>query len=444
MTASFKREFDTVSGKLDPRAFFQQYADVVEVNDDGLSVPGIWTHRYYVDAFARVVRFDAEVNASQKRNLIRRALQQMAEHEGEATYGGFRKWLNKVEDEFTAQEKTRWVLITSVSIRLDCSQLRRHIDEARIYITQELPKKYSFTEKTADQLEQEFGGFCPSWYKPTRVHVTEKNERDASRKAFQLLDYLRGVWTLIRRPGHILSFGGGLNGPKNPFLRGPVATVHDSNGKQKWGGIYHYQRPEPRRTKPSYPKSSNHDEFFDVAGGIRQTVKESSATGRLRGFLRRYARAYDTADQTHSFLRLWSLLEAVTNTTRATAKQMIEVVDKNYGAGNFARFVLAPLAHTRNRIVHGDHTPVSPEKLVESLAPIVEFMVQNALHHEDLVDNLDRYFEFLHLPRDIDEIAQKVQKYRDDMELLEKRRNVFASDDAKDEGDEENHSPVAS
>src|SRR5205807_1895770 len=100
---------------------------------------------------------------------------------------------------------------------------------------------------------------------------------------------------------------------------------------------------------------------------IRRSLHHSTDRQWLEGLLVRYARSLDERIMETSYIKLWTLLEVMTETSRESYDVTIRRTAALFRDRDFHLLVLRQLKDERNRIVHAHESPDRIEELVYRL-----------------------------------------------------------------------------
>jgi hypothetical protein len=135
---------------------------------------------------------------------------------------------------------------------------------------------------------------------------------------------------------------------------------------------------------------------------------------KMRDAFIRYARALDGADHDSSFLKLWGLLEFLTNTQSASYTETIKRALFLYGEheNRFHSLILSQLRDRRNSSVHGGNTSTKTEPRIYQLRRYVTRLFRFHLEYGASCKSMSGVQELLSFPRDISELKSKLALLR--------------------------------
>lgn len=334
--------------------------------------------------------------------------------EGPLTRASIEIAMKRLESEFLARPSRQLVMATSLSIdpRTPLGRVVR-IDGCTVSISPQLPTRFEIPRGSPlDVLLSEHKTLrIPQNFLSVRVALRARSPDAAVQRAWEALDLLRGIWNLSVNRVIIARFRSGERSPINAIRPGPVHTVHSPNGDLVAVDGYWYEPLFDRRERSSDLRQKWNVVLREELA-VRRMLKRSRYSGDLKIAIRRYARALDSVDYETSFLRLWALLEYLTNTTTpsydATIKRVLFAQrDRVLGAS-----ILEHLRYQRNRVVHssarGDHY----EALIFQLKRYVEELLILHLRRRGEFSSRGTFAQFLDEPRDPATLKEQIARKR--------------------------------
>ncbi len=213
----------------------------------------------------------------------------------------------------------------------------------------------------------------PRSYINFTARVKSRSETEAANFALDQIDLIRGIWNLLSTSSMRMSSG--RTKPVNTILLGPVHTLHLPS-KKLATEIFWYQ--------PNY-----HDDIapFKFGGKLEKTLSFTNRVRRqlrthpykhiIEEAIRRYVRALDYSDLGASFIKLWSVLEYLTNTLKNSYKVTVRRAAFVFDEVEFHRQVLNNLKTYRNSAVHSGEDPAGQiESYLYQLKRYVEQLIR--------------------------------------------------------------------
>jgi hypothetical protein len=215
------------------------------------------------------------------------------------------------------------------------------------------------------------------------------------------VDFVRSLWNLHLHHRRQKVLGGPHNVAHNDIQYGPFHTLHYPDGKPAteifWREVP-YANPAP-----AYNITPRLQPIRATEAWVRSSIRRSKLGSFLVEWLIKYCRALDDPDLDGSFLKLWSVLELVTNTGFGGHKTTVRRAAFLFEDNAHHRAVLDYLRHCRNQMVHRSETAGEGEHLLNELRTYVEGLLVYLLNHPRLLNSLEEVAAFLDLPRAITE-----------------------------------------
>lgn len=195
-----------------------------------------------------------------------------------------------------------------------------------------------------------------------RVRVMARSPQGGYHAAIDTVDYIRGCWNLSLNGGLLRNFGAEQARPLNKILPGPVHTLHSVNGSKATDEFWYEPEFEPSHNKRLH--ASDVGKIQRDFGVIRSTCSSSKLGVGLRRALIRYCRALDSRDPQTAFIRLWGVLEYLTDTGRGGYAQTVRRTAFLFDDLALNKLILNSLRTARNRSIHSGEDRIDRENLV--------------------------------------------------------------------------------
>lgn len=225
------------------------------------------------------------------------------------------------------------------------------------------------------------------------------------------------MWNLFhnRRQRMRRSFGGPRK-PANKFVLGPLHTLHLPDGKlatKSW-----WFEPEYRGPLAVYNPYKEINEMYKYQDVVRASLRRISYRSDLEASILRYTRALDLGNWEDAFLRLWSVLEHITNSGRDSYTVTFRRTSFLFKQREYARQVLTHLKDYRNRAVHAGSENHEIEILMYQLKNYVEFLLAFHIGNKFGFKDLKQAGEFMDLPSDPELLKSKIHILRNAQTFL--------------------------
>lgn len=152
-------------------------------------------------------------------------------------------------------------------------------------------------------------------------------------------------------------------------------------------------------------KLENLYKFQDKA---RKLLKKSKFKNHIETALRKYAQVLDIRDLESSYLRLWGLLEYLTNTNENEShKDTVKRTSFFFQEREYAKQVLNHLRDHRNRSVHTSGSNQNIETLLYQLKNFVEVVFEFQITNRFNFSSREEFTQFMNLPEDVSELKRR-------------------------------------
>ena len=301
----------------------------------------------------------------------------------------------------TPEEEYR--LVTTLNIQVSNVLPRYRLNGCWIMFYKTLPKKYLATR-------QEFLSIAPSWLVGTKgsfsyylvAQAAEKSTHAAVGKMLDAIDLLRGIWNLHTNKAMVLSFGGRKK-PVNQIVLGAVHTLHGKDGKKIGETYWHEYENFQDHNKMDLSKDSYRT--LDFTKTVRKALNKNIYRKDVELGIIRYVRALDSRDYDSTFIKLWGVLEYLTNTLKDSYDKTIRRASFLYKDREYHRQVLEHLRHYRNKSVHlgaGENDiDIRVYQLKNYVEQLLKFHIANSFEFKSL-EEASRFMDFLHDAEDLE------------------------------------------
>lgn len=343
-----------------------------------------------------MVNFDADIPDSEGRRIVSAAIFKAGK--GEITPKSLIREISKLEHEYRKRPIARYVICTSISIDKNQDISRRHFGRSQVIFDRRLPNSFS---RAASEISKEANknlfDDSPDNYMAVRVHVSAISESAAVGKALDLLDLLRGIWNLFENQRHHtrISFGGG-NEPVNRIILGPFHTLHFPDGKLASKNRYWYERTYLKPVKPFRIKEF--EKMLEYENIVFKKLKACQYQSEMENAIIRYSRALDDRNWDTAFIRLWGILELLTDSVNLQQSKTVSRGSKLFQEIELVRQILTNLKDYRNSSIHVGTENSDVETYLYELKNIVEEHIIFNLWTKAGFENLSQVGRFWDLP----------------------------------------------
>jgi hypothetical protein len=283
---------------------------------------------------------------------------------------------------------------------------RVRIDDATITFARQLPKRFD-RSSLAKNFPDTFRDPDPSDFASVRIRLSARSTDEAGEAAFDAIDLLRGIWNFNLNRPTISRWFTGRPHPVNLIRLGPVHTLHQPDGALAQQTFWY----DPFYT-PGEPARISDDKWtyiFTNTAAIRRRLAALPYSAAIRDVFIRYTRALDSSDFEKAFLKLWNLLETLTDT--AAGESYDKTIRRALYIWRDAEWEGAVLHHLRtcrNASVHSGYSTDRAEKYVYQLKRYVEELIIFHLTARPVFGTIRVMAEYFELPRDPDTLRKKI------------------------------------
>ena len=336
-----------------------------------------------------------EVDATR---IVRQAILKTA-GKGAITARGLLAEVNRLEKEYSERPVERYVMLTSVSLRRFASLRRCRFGNSIIIFEPSAPPRHqrAASDLTALARHTLFAD-PPTDYLSTRVHVSARSEFQAAEVALHTIDLARGIWNWFYNSRELMRISAGRRSPVNKIVLGPVHTLHRPTGKlatETWWYESGYCGPVP-----AHDPSVHLESMYRFLVNVRKRLARCQYPQIIDEAIVRYTRALDLQDWEAAFLKLWSVLELLTDSSRLSNEVTVARSAFIHEDRQSALEVLRHLRDYRNRFVHADVSDSRIETCLYQLKNFVEALLRFHLRSKYRFESIEEAARFLDLPSD--------------------------------------------
>ena len=257
-------------------------------------------------------------------------------------------------------------------------------------------------------------------YLPIAVRTSGRSVHEGFSTALESLHLLRGLWTLkttFRQWSR--HFGFMQTKPRTAVHAGPIHTLHNPDGSLATDSYWY--EPDFGGDQPLFRPSTGWVDLVAFIKKAKLLLRHSPFCSDLQKLLVRYAQALDRPDEDTAFVNLWSVLEAITNTGRASYDKTIARATWIYDDHCEAAEELGYLRMRRNRIVHASASTQDGGSSVHQLKAVVDAHLLNLLTNAYKVAGIQEYASLLDLPRNTADLQARKREINKALRLLARK-----------------------
>lgn len=379
-----------------PDQIIEKIESIRMVNPEGgVKFKGLAFKEYESILFG-MVEFTDPLPEAEARDILWRSL--IATGDSVLTSKRLLAELNKRAKVYSELPVSRYVLLTSLSIQSDNEINRIKIGHDQLIFGNVPSKFHEEAKPLLSKAQYSIITKPPDDYLSVRVYVTSRSIHEAADKALDHLDLIRAIWNLFynRRQPFRISFGG-IPKPINKIITGPIHTLHKTNGELSASEMWWYDPSfvEPVTVQNIHPDFDKINAFTRL---VRRQLSKICYSNVIEDALRRYGRSLDERDWNNAYLRLWSLLELLTNTLHESYDATIRRAAFVFEERDYYFQILQQLRDYRNSFVHHGTSDSSIESYMYQLKNIVEAILWFHLGNSFRFASMQEAAEFMSLP----------------------------------------------
>lgn len=348
-----------------------------------------------ISIVASCIELSPQISPGTKRQIVGTAIRAI-KHNKSISTKLLESTLRAEQTKFLKAPLKRYTLATTISISKNSAFLpiRRSVDGCLLFIGFGYPKKI----KRSDIRIPEFHRRLESkviGYAKICASANARSNSEAIKKIIDNIDFLRGLWNLSINLSTITRFSDNPK-PVNNIMLGPIHTLHDSRGnpvvKSYWYEPLFYESTRTYNDARKMIKARKDEKklLFKISG--------SKYEGLLKDAVIRYCRALDIYGYEAAFLKLWGILELLTDTVGQSYDITIKRTSFLFTDRDFHKLVLQHLRFQRNLYVHHGMESGNEEVVLYQLKRYVERVLLFHIFTKYKFKSIDEVGSFLSLP----------------------------------------------
>jgi hypothetical protein len=302
----------------------------------------------------------------------------------------------RLEHNYLRQPKVSYRLLTEISLWWTIESPRIKLRDVSLTFKPKLAKAFNHRSRLASDSRHTTGFDLPSNYMRLSALVKARSPHEAAERALDAVDLVRASWNLALNLGKAWRFSSGRPSPVNEIRLSPFHTVHDSVGALATQEFWY----DPGYSKPAgvFSDKAKFEKVLAFAAKLRSRLTRLRYRDDIEQALIRYVRALDSADLNDAFLRLWSLLEYLTDSTHDPYKVATRRAAFMFSDRVRSQLVLTHLTNHRNRFVHVGSDTEDIESLVFQLKRYVDQLLLFHIGNRFGFDARSEAARFMDLP----------------------------------------------
>lgn len=318
---------------------------------------------------------------------------------------------SKLEHEYLAQPLRSFRLLTEVSVWWTIDIPKVVIGGTTLTFKPKMNKGFNERSKLFGESKTTVGFDLPQHYMRLSAHVSARTSHAAAECALNDIDLVRASWNLSLNRVKAWRHTSGRPTPVNDIRLSPFHTLHDIRGNLVTETYWY----DPGYSKPAtlFSDKSKFTRLLEFSKSLRSRLSQLPYRGEIEGALIRYVRALDSADLNDTFLRLWSLLEYLTDSSHDPYKVATRRVAFMFADRERTQLVLTHLTNHRNRFVHAGSDSDEIESLVFLLKRYVDSLLLFHLGNRLGFTTRAEVAQFMDLPHRKEDINQRIKRLRE-------------------------------
>ena len=317
---------------------------------------------------------------------------------------------SKLEQEYLATPAKPFRLLTEISICWTIDVSRATVGQTTVAFSPKTVAGFSERSRLFNDYRGTVGFALPEHYMRVSASVSARTPYEAAEKALIGIDLVRASWNLSLNRGKFWRHSGGRPPPVNDIRLSPFHTVHDLTGALATETYWY----DPGFSKPAtlYSDKPRFLRLQEFARNLRTRLTQHPYRQEIESALLRYVRALDSADLNDAFLRLWSLLEYLTDSGHDPYKVATRRAAFMFQDRERAQLGLKHLTQHRNRFVHSGSDSDEIESLVFLLKRHVDALLLFHIGTSFGFATRAEAASFMDLPPNRDEIDLRISRLR--------------------------------
>ena len=353
------------------------------------------------------IDFVKEITEQDKRKIIREAISTSGK-KGKITPSNLIYEIGREVNNHFNLPTVEFVLTTSISVASINFYKSIAIKNAKIWLSPKLPDKFKngagdLTQKAVNNLAID----PPKDYLAARVLVEAKTISEAANNALDAINLARGIWNLYenRKLHWRMSFG--KRDPINKIHLGPFHFLHYKEGDlatESWWCDLGYTQPIKL-----YDATNNIEKLRRFNKQVRNLLYHHKYREQVEAGILRYSSALDDKNWNNAFLKLWGVLEFLTNSSRLNNERAVKRTLFLFKDKVYNKLLLESIRRYRNHYVHADSENSEIETYLFPLKYFVEVLLEFNLANKYGFNTLEESAELLEQPSQKSSLDRKIK-----------------------------------
>lgn len=382
---------------------------LLDTGDDAGFVKGSFTVSEFALILSGLLELSSEIPETQRSQIASKASFEVGNRQLQSLATVLARCA-ELEREYLSQAKLEYRLLTEVSIAPTLVIPATRFGETTLTFSPKTLKGFSLRRDLFESHRRSLGFELPSHYQRLAARVSARSAAEAFEKALEAIDVVRGTWNLSLNRGKAWRHSGGRPAPINDIRLSPYHTLHKLDGAlAEPAGWY---EPGYSRLGKIFSDRDKLPRLLKFGETLRELLRVHQYRGDMQSALLRYVRALDSCDMNDAFLRLWSVLEHLTDGTNSPYKVAVRRAAFHFADHARATLVLNHLTSYRNRYVHVGADSQEIETLLFLLKRHVDQLMLFHLQNPFDLESRQEAAAFMDLPNNRAEIDRRLRRLR--------------------------------
>ncbi len=416
--------------KLGKDSQLDEVALRLEAVKDG-SVPGKvaffgFEYSELVILLGGMIEFEPTIPELERQKILRKAIFE-AGVKGKITSNFLLKSCHKQENEYLRRPVATYRLLTGVSLASVHTLPSIRIGSSTITFNPKAEVAKKHRARLYNDVKFSLGFDLPTQYMDVSVTVKARSPFEGAQCALDAIDVARATWNLCLNKGIRFHHYSGRARPVNDIVLCPFHTMHNVDGSLATESYWY--DPGYSRPMKQFSDTAEIDRLFTFSKKLRRRLSQSTYSHELTDSLVRYVRALDAADLNDAFLRLWSILEFLTDddSTGRKSEATIRRAAFMVGGKDNSVQVLNHLLSHRNRFVHAGTDTNEINSLVYLLKRYVDELLMFHIRNPFKFETLASAALFMDQPQKKPQIDEDIRRLRDAQKSLRNAQKFLAA-----------------
>ena len=327
--------------------------------------------------------------------------------------------IKQSEEKYLRNERKKYILLTSLSFQYFDQLPKLKINDVNISFLPNLPRGFQIYENMS--IKYNFPYYPPNDYTIVRISLQARSPSEAIELGLYALNCVRGLWnySINIRLGSRIQHG--KRDPINNVRLGPLHTLHDETGKLLDNNIYWFENKFIEKSAGRFVK----DKWEYISKDFihfRKCIKNSKSNIDINSIINYYTSALDTDDYHDAYLKLWSLLEQLTDTGSSGYDKTIARTLFFYKNDKLNKEALEHLRIVRNRLIHKGESPDDIEPIIFQMKRYVERILLFHINNLKYFLNIQEVGKYLDINYSMDTLKREIKFRKRILKEIERKR----------------------